>query len=360
MLDGTGVTLAPAAVRVSVAAAAATLCAVLALALSPVIAVVSLLAVVTLLFGASVAALGAGRWLPVAVPAFAAASALLGGQLARFFYQERKRVRIQLAFGHYLAPSIVAQLSESEEEIKLGGEIRDVTVIFADLTGFTATSDTMGPAELMELTNRYFKVMVESIDEHGGYVDKFIGDSVMAIWGAPTSIADAPGKALDCCFDILQRVKALRESRTGIDPAGFDVKVGVASGPAIVGNVGSPSRLSYTALRRHHQPRGEAREGLLGVRMSHRRGRGHDEPAARAVSLLRARRASRCAASATSSRCSRPSRRPRPPRRSSANTRRATRRRCVRIASGAGRPRRSAGSRCRLRMARAAARSPPS
>ena len=248
MLDGTGVTLVSPPVRVFIAAAAATASAVLALALSPVIAVVALFAVLTLLFGASVLTLAGGRWLPVAVPAFAAASALLGGQLARFFYQERKRVRIQRAFGHYLAPSIVAQLSESEEEIKLGGEIRDITVIFADLTGFTATSDTMGPGELMELTNRYFKVMVESIDEHGGYVDKFIGDSVMAIWGAPTSVADAPGRALDCCFDILQRVKALRESRTGIDPAGFDVKVGVASGPAIVGNVGSPSRLSYTAL----------------------------------------------------------------------------------------------------------------
>lgn len=248
MLQGAGVTVVPMTVRVLVASLAAGGCATLALFLSPVIAVVALLAVLTVLFGASVVVLGGARWLPVAVPALAAASALLGGQLARFFYQERRRKRVERAFGHYLAPTVVAQLSDSEEEVKLGGETRDITVIFADLSGFTATSDTMGPAELMELTNRYFQVMVESIDAHGGYVDKFIGDSVMAIWGAPSTIADAPGRALDCCFDIMRRVKVLRESRAGIDPAGFDVKVGLASGPAIVGNVGSPSRLSYTAL----------------------------------------------------------------------------------------------------------------
>jgi adenylate cyclase len=248
MLARSGVTLAPPAVRVGVAALVALVCAVLALFLSPIVAVGALIGVVTLLFGASVVGIGVGRWLPVAVPAFAATVALLGGQLARFFYTERKRKLLERAFGHYLAPAIVAQLADNEEEVRLGGELREVTVIFADLSGFTSTSDTMGPGELMELTNRYLTVMVESIDEHGGYVDKFIGDAVMAIWGAPSTVQDTAGRAMACCFDILRRVRALKESRAGIDPAGFDVKVGFASGPAIVGNVGAPRRLSYTAL----------------------------------------------------------------------------------------------------------------
>lgn len=248
MLSQSGATLAPSSWRIGTAALVSILCAVLALFLSPVIAVFALIGVVALLFGSSVVALGFGRWLPVAVPAFAATLALLGGQLARFFYTERKRKRIEHAFGHYLAPAIVAQLADNEEEIRLGGELREITVIFADLSGFTSTSDTMGPAELMELTNRYLTVMVESIDAHGGYVDKFIGDAVMAIWGAPSTLADTAGRAMACCFDILKRVRALKEARAGIDPAGFDVKVGFASGPAIVGNVGAPRRLSYTAL----------------------------------------------------------------------------------------------------------------
>ena len=248
MLAQSGVTLAPPSVRIGVAAIVSILCAVLALFLSPVVALFALIGVVALLFGSSVVALGFGRWLPVAVPAAAATAALLGGQLARFFYTERKRKRIEHAFGHYLAPAIVSQLAENEEEVRLGGELREITVIFADLSGFTSTSDTMGPGELMELTNRYLTVMVESIDAHGGYVDKFIGDAVMAIWGAPSSLQDTAGRAMACCFDILKRVRALKESRAGIDPAGFDVKVGFASGPAIVGNVGAPRRLSYTAL----------------------------------------------------------------------------------------------------------------
>jgi adenylate cyclase len=248
MLAQWGAPLAPAGARVAAAAVVSVLCAALALFLSPLVAVFALIGVVTLLFGSSVVTLAFGRWLPVAVPALAATTALLGGQLVRFFYAERKRKRIEHAFGHYLAPAVVAQLAENEEEIRLGGELREITVIFADLSGFTSTSDTMGPGELMELTNRYLTVMVESIDAHGGYVDKFIGDAVMAIWGAPSTVQDTAGRAMACCFDILKRVRALKQARAGIDPAGFDVKVGFASGPAIVGNVGAPRRLSYTAL----------------------------------------------------------------------------------------------------------------
>ena len=248
MLAGPGVTLVPRWVRVAVAAAAAGICALLALYLSPLIAVGALLGIFALLFGGSVAALGAGRWMPVAVPGLAATTALLAGQVARFFGEERKRQRVERAFGHYLAPAIVAQLSEADEELHLGGQIRDITVIFADLAGFTATSDTMDPASLMELTNRYFKVIVEAIDESGGYVDKFIGDSVMAIWGAPASVANPPLNAVASAFEILKRVEALRKLGAGKGAASFDVKIGMSTGPAIVGNVGAPRRLSYTAL----------------------------------------------------------------------------------------------------------------
>ena len=248
MLTGSGVTLVPRWVRVIVAAAAAMLCALLALYLSPLIAVSALIGILATLFGGSVVTLGAGRWMPIAVPGMAAITALLGGQVARFFGEERKRRRVERAFGHYLAPAIVAQLSEADEELQLGGQIRDITVIFADLSGFTATSDTMDPASLMELTNRYFKVIVEAIDESGGYVDKFIGDSVMAIWGAPASVANPPLNAVASAFEILKRVDALRKLGSGKDVATFDVKIGMSTGPAIVGNVGAPRRLSYTAL----------------------------------------------------------------------------------------------------------------
>jgi adenylate cyclase len=142
----------------------------------------------------------------------------------------------------------VSKLADAETDVALGGEEREITVMFADLSNFTSVSDTMGPAELMELTNRYFKVIVDVIDRMGGYVDKFIGDSVMAMWGAPAPIRDAPDKALSAALAIQDRVQAMKADGTGGDLAQFNVKIGISTGPAIVGNVGTPRRLSYTAL----------------------------------------------------------------------------------------------------------------
>jgi adenylate cyclase len=248
LLGGTGTALVPWPVRVAAATSAAVICASLGLFLSPVIAVVALIGFLAALFVGSVMGLGVGHWLPVAVPAIAGLCALLGGQLARFFVEDRRRRRMESAFGCYLAPEIVRQLSEEDIDLHLGGEVREITVMFADLNNFTAISDTMPPAELMELTNRYFKVIVEVIDKMGGYVDKFIGDSVMAMWGAPASAHDSAARALASAFLIEQRIGELNSAASEKDSAKFGVKIGISSGPAIVGNVGTPRRLSYTAL----------------------------------------------------------------------------------------------------------------
>ncbi len=248
LLGLTGVTLVPGPARIAAAASSAVICASLGLFLSPVIAVAALIGFLAALFGASVLAVGVSSWLPVAVPAIAGLGALLSGQLARFFVEERRRRRMESAFGCYLAPELVRQMSEEDIDLKLGGEVRDITVMFADLSNFTAISDTMPPAELMELTNLYFKVIVGVIDEMGGYVDKFIGDSVMAMWGAPASAHDSAARAVASAFLIDHRVSELNAAASQSDSAKFGVKIGISSGPAIVGNVGTPRRLSYTAL----------------------------------------------------------------------------------------------------------------
>ncbi len=248
LLGASGARMVPAFARATATASAAVICASFGLFLSPIIAVVALIAFLVALFAASVIGVGAGDWLPVAVPAVAGLGALLGGQLARFFVEDRRRRRMESAFGCYLAPELVRQMSEEDIDLHLGGEVREISVMFADLTNFTAISDTMPPAELMELTNRYFKVIVEVIDDMGGYVDKFIGDSVMAMWGAPASAADYAERAVKSAFLIDQRVSELNAAASPGNSAKFGVKIGIASGPAIVGNVGTPRRLSYTAL----------------------------------------------------------------------------------------------------------------
>ena len=247
LLGQTGIAPVPTRAQIVAAMSAAVICASLGLFLSPVVAVGAFVGFLIVLFAASVIGVGLGAWLPVAVPTVAGLAALLGGQLARFFVQDRRRRRIETAFGCYLAPQIVSQLSEEGSDLKLGGEVREITVMFADLSDFTAISDTMQPTELMELTNRYFKVIVGVIDEMGGYVDKFIGDSVMAMWGAPASAQDSAARAVASAFLIDQRVSELNSAASG-DSAKFGVKIGISSGPAIVGDVGTPRRLSYTAL----------------------------------------------------------------------------------------------------------------
>lgn len=171
----------------------------------------------------------------------------VSGTALAFMRTERERSAIRGAFGLYLSPDQVERIARHPELLQLGGEMREITVMFADLTNFTAISDTMPPADLMELTNRYFKVIVEVIDHMGGYVDKFIGDSVMAMWGAPASASDAAERAVKSAFLIDLRVSELN-STAAVDSAKFGVKIGISSGPAIVGNVGTPRRLSYTAL----------------------------------------------------------------------------------------------------------------
>jgi adenylate cyclase len=248
LLSGTGVSIAPMPARFAAASAAAVICASLGLFLTPVVAVGAFVAFLVALFAMSALGIAAGHWLPIVVPASAGLCSLLGGQLARFLVQDRRQQRLEAAFGCYLAPAIVTQLAEEEVDLQLGGEERDITVMFADLSNFTAISDTMPPRELMELTNRYFKVIVEVIDETGGYVDKFIGDSVMALWGAPAAAADAPARALKGALLIQQRIESMKSVGTAGNTVTFDVKMGISSGPAIVGNVGAPRRVSYTAL----------------------------------------------------------------------------------------------------------------
>ena len=245
LLTEGGVTLAGTPVRYAAAIFAALLCASFGLFLSPGRAVVVFFVFLAIIFVASAAGLLAGRWLPIAIPATAALGALLAGQLARFFAEDRRRRRLESAFGSYLAPLLVSRLAHAD--VALGGEEREITVMFADLSNFTGVSDTMRPAELMELTNRYFKVIVDVIDAMGGYVDKFIGDSVMAIWGAPAALPDAADKALAAALSIQERIRKLNAIGGG-DHARFDVKIGISTGAAIVGNVGTPRRLSYTAL----------------------------------------------------------------------------------------------------------------
>ena len=184
----------------------------------------------------------------MATAALAVPGAAIVAYVVRFVLEERRRRRVQNAFGHYLAPELVKQLADDQQDLSLGGEQRDISVMFADLSGFTALSGLVGPEELMTRTNVYLKLIADEVEATGGYVDKFIGDAVMAIWNAPVKLPEHECQAVTAALGIGRRITARREQALAEGEHGFAIKIGVNSGDAVVGNVGSENRFNYTAV----------------------------------------------------------------------------------------------------------------
>lgn len=220
----------------------------LAVRVRPWVGAVAGTAAVPLLILLAAALLAQGWVLPVAAPFVGMAASALFAYAVRYLVEERRRRRVENAFGHYLAPSLVARLSADKDDLHLGGETREITVMFADLSGFTALSEKISAAELMAVTNRYLGFIVDCVEAEGGYVDKFIGDAVMGIWGAPISDPNHAMKAVRAARATVERIEAEWRETTARGEHGFTVKIGINSGPAVVGNVGTEKRKNYTAV----------------------------------------------------------------------------------------------------------------
>jgi class 3 adenylate cyclase/CHASE2 domain-containing sensor protein len=230
------------------AGAVAGLAALAALTWSPWRTVGVLVLGAVALFAVATGMLGMDLWLPPALPLAGLVVSPALAYVVRYLVEERTRRRIERAFGRYLSPHVVMELAASSAALQLGGERRDVTVMFADLSGFTALSATVSPEVLTRLTNEYLGYIVDAVDATGGYVDKFIGDAVMAVWGAPAPDADHAGHAVRGALDAARRIHAAHAAARARGDAGFTVKIGLNSGPAVVGNVGTERRYNYTAV----------------------------------------------------------------------------------------------------------------
>jgi class 3 adenylate cyclase len=222
--------------------------AAIGLALSPWFAVLAVAMLGLALWGLSSALVSALIYVPVGWVLIALLGSVVVAYVVRYLVEDRRRQRVQRAFSHYLSPSVVDQLAESSEHLRLGGERRDVTIMFADLSGFTTLSEKLSPEELVRETNRYLGLIVAEIEATGGYVDKFIGDAVMAIWGAPVEDADHAFHAVTATMRIAQRIAVAGREAAAQGGHALTVKIGMNSGPAVVGNVGTERRFNYTAV----------------------------------------------------------------------------------------------------------------
>jgi class 3 adenylate cyclase len=246
VLRGEVVRAAPPALRASFAALAPIVGTAIGGLLAPLAAALAIVPAALALFLVAVLLLAGDVWLAPAVAIAALGLAVFAAMALQYAVEGRLRRRLERAFGRFVSPAIVAR-AQAGAPLALGGEERMVSVMFADLTGFTALSQRVSPPELMATANRYLGEVTEAIERHGGYVDKFIGDAVMGIWGAPFADPDHAGNAVRAAFAIHAAVAA--ETERGRGPA-LAVKVAIASGPAIVGLVGSERRTNYTTLGR--------------------------------------------------------------------------------------------------------------
>jgi len=189
-----------------------------------------------------------GLWLNVVYPVLLAALLYVGTALVYYFFAFSEKRYLKRAFQHYVPPAVVEDLVADTGKLRLGGEKRELTVLFSDIRGFTALSETMPPEELVKLLNGYFTRMTERVFAHQGSLDKYIGDAIMAVFGAPVPAPHHARLACRAALDMVGELEALQEEwrRAGVPP--LDIGIGINSGPMIVGNMGSARRFNYTVL----------------------------------------------------------------------------------------------------------------
>jgi adenylate cyclase len=191
-------------------------------------------------------------WVPdLFHPWLAIALTYTGVTAYRFLYENREKRKVTALFGQYLKPEIVAQLARDRrgvEGILRGGDRRDITLMFVDIRGFTSMSESMAAKDVTEVVQLYLDHLSGTIFTWDGTVDKYVGDEIMAFWNAPRLQADHALLAVRCAYDLLNHAPELQQKllAKGLPPVRWGI--GINSGPAVVGNMGSRSRLQYTAL----------------------------------------------------------------------------------------------------------------
>ncbi|HEY5995215.1 MAG TPA: adenylate/guanylate cyclase domain-containing protein [Gallionellaceae bacterium] len=205
-----------------------------------------LAAVTALMLYGSYAAVGRLYLLPVLTPLLLAWGYYISGALLEYLRERREREKTMREFSRFVNPHVVKELL-AQGGLSRAGESRQITILFSDIRGFTTLSEKRTPQQIVSLLNRYFTLQVGVVFRHGGSLDKFIGDCIMAFWGAPLDdpnhARNAVAAALEMA-DVLQRFK----QELGEQDAGFDVGIGIHSGPAVVGLIGSEQRREYTAI----------------------------------------------------------------------------------------------------------------
>jgi adenylate cyclase len=200
-------------------------------------------------YGIAVHAFTAHRlWLHLAWPEAAVALAYAGTATIEYFTEGRRRRQLRVVFDRYMGADVVEEITRNPDRVRLGGERRELTVFFSDVAGFTTLSEKLAPEALVELVNEYLAEMTAVIFHYRGNVNKYLGDGIMALFGAPL---DDREHARLACFAALQSQEVLQRLRDRWREAGrpeLHARIGINTGALVVGNVGSSVRMEYTVM----------------------------------------------------------------------------------------------------------------
>jgi adenylate cyclase len=166
----------------------------------------------------------------------------------RYITEERERKKIRGAFSYYVSSSVVNEMLKYPDRLKLGGDKKDLSVLFSDIRGFTTISEGLTPEDLVHLLNEYLTVMTDIVFKHDGTLDKYMGDAIMAIYGAPLDQPDHPARACHSALDMMNALKKLNEKWILEGKKPMDIGIGINTGMMMVGNMGSDQRFDYTVM----------------------------------------------------------------------------------------------------------------
>jgi adenylate cyclase len=165
-----------------------------------------------------------------------------------FFYESRGKRYLTKMFGQYIPPDLVSEMAKNPEDYSLQSESRDLTVLFSDVRGFTTISEGLDPKDLSDLMNAYLSPMTKIIHENQGTIDKYMGDAIMAFWGAPISCENHARIALKASMEMMEVLKSINQDFQKKGWPAIDIGIGLNTGHMTVGNMGSSFRMAYTVM----------------------------------------------------------------------------------------------------------------
>jgi len=187
-------------------------------------------------------------WLNIVYPILTIVFVYIGITLYRYITEEREKAKIRGAFSVYVTPTVVDEMLQNPEKLKLGGEKKELTVLFSDIRGFTTISESLLPDELVRLLNEYLTAMTDIVFKYEGTLDKYMGDAIMAIFGAPIDQEDHHIRSCNTALDMMEELKRLHKKWEQEGTPKIDIGIGINTGLMSVGNMGSALRFDYTVM----------------------------------------------------------------------------------------------------------------